>query len=131
MEYAIEMLNITKRFPGIVANDNITLQLRKGEIHALLGENGAGSLLLLKKAPFCCLHPQNNVVKDTKAFYQLKMLMHHSNAQIIGIVWIVDRNLLPVFVNLSRKKGKCRLPSFQLIYLGSAAGRPVVCVGLE
>ena len=41
-EYAIEMLNITKRFPGIVANDNITLQLKKGEIHALLGENGAG-----------------------------------------------------------------------------------------
>lgn len=41
-EYVIEMLNITKRFPGIVANDNITLQLKKGEIHALLGENGAG-----------------------------------------------------------------------------------------
>lgn len=41
-EYAIEMLNITKRFPGIVANDNITLQLKKGEIHALLGKNGAG-----------------------------------------------------------------------------------------
>ena len=35
-EYVIEMLNITKRFPGIVANDNITLQLKKGEIHALL-----------------------------------------------------------------------------------------------
>ena len=42
-EYIIEMLNITKRFPGIVANDNITLQLKKGEIHALLGENGAGN----------------------------------------------------------------------------------------
>ena len=37
-EYAVEMLNITKRFPGIIANDNITLQLKKGEIHALLGE---------------------------------------------------------------------------------------------
>ena len=36
-EYAVEMLNITKRFPGIIANDNITLQLKKGEIHALLG----------------------------------------------------------------------------------------------
>ena len=42
MEYVIEMRNIRKEFPGIVANDNITLQLRKGEIHALLGENGAG-----------------------------------------------------------------------------------------
>lgn len=47
MEYVIEMLNITKEFPGIKANDNITLQLKKGEIHALLGENGAGKSTLM------------------------------------------------------------------------------------
>ena len=45
--YAIEMLNITKSFSGKKANDNITLQLRKGEIHALLGENGAGKSTLM------------------------------------------------------------------------------------
>lgn len=45
--YIIEMLNITKEFPGIKANDNITLQLKKGEIHALLGENGAGKSTLM------------------------------------------------------------------------------------
>ena len=46
-EYIIEMLHITKEFPGIVANDDITLRLRKGEIHALLGENGAGKSTLM------------------------------------------------------------------------------------
>ena len=46
-EYAIEMLGITKKVPGIIANDNITLQLKKGEIHALLGENGAGKSTLM------------------------------------------------------------------------------------
>ena len=42
-QYVIEMLHITKEFPGIRANDDITLQLRKGEIHALLGETAQGS----------------------------------------------------------------------------------------
>ncbi len=46
-DYIIEMLHITKDFPGIRANDNITLQLRRGEIHALLGENGAGKSTLM------------------------------------------------------------------------------------
>lgn len=47
MEHIIEMLNIRKEFNGFVANDNITLQLKKGEIHALLGENGAGKSTLM------------------------------------------------------------------------------------
>jgi simple sugar transport system ATP-binding protein len=47
MDYIIEMAGITKVFPGIIANDDITLQLKKGEIHALLGENGAGKSTLM------------------------------------------------------------------------------------
>jgi len=47
MDYIVEMAGITKVFTGIIANDDITLQLKKGEIHALLGENGAGKSTLM------------------------------------------------------------------------------------
>ena len=46
-EYIVEMRHITKRFPGIIANDDVTIQVRKGEIYALLGENGAGKSTLM------------------------------------------------------------------------------------
>lgn len=47
MTYAVELLNITKDFPGIRANDNVTVRLKQGSIHALLGENGAGKSTLM------------------------------------------------------------------------------------
>lgn len=62
MDYIIEMLHITKEFPGIIANDDITLQLRKGEIHALLGENGAGKSTLMSVL-FGLYQPEKGIIK--------------------------------------------------------------------
>lgn len=63
MDYVIEMLNITKKFPGIIANDNVTLQLKKGEIHALLGENGAGKSTLMSVL-FGLYQPEKGIIRN-------------------------------------------------------------------
>ena len=47
-EFIVEMRNITKRFPGVVALDQVDFQLRPAEVHVLLGENGAGKSTLIK-----------------------------------------------------------------------------------
>lgn len=62
MEYVVEMLNIRKEFPGIIANDNISLELKKGEIHALMGENGAGKSTLMSIL-FGLYQPDNGSIR--------------------------------------------------------------------
>ena len=82
--YAIEMLNITKKFPGIIANDNITLQLKKGEIHALLGENGAGKSTLMSVL-FVLYQPEEGIIKKDGQEVKIKD-PNDANALGIGMV---------------------------------------------
>ena len=83
-EYAIEMLNITKRFPGIIANDNITLQLKHGEIHALLGENGAGKSTLMSVL-FGLYQAEEGVIKKDGKVVKIEN-PNDANALGIGMV---------------------------------------------
>jgi len=59
---AIEMLNISKVFPGVIANDNVNLRVESGEIHALLGENGAGKSTLMSML-FGLYEPSSGIIK--------------------------------------------------------------------
>ncbi|MEA4942347.1 MAG: ABC transporter ATP-binding protein [Oscillibacter sp.] len=78
------MLNITKRFPGIIANDNITLQLKKGEIHALLGENGAGKSTLMSVL-FGLYRPEEGTIRMNGKEVSIKN-PNDANALGIGMV---------------------------------------------
>lgn len=84
MEYAIEMLNITKEFPGIKANDQITLQVRQGEIHALLGENGAGKSTLMSIL-FGLYQPDEGMIKINGKEVQIND-PNDANKYAIGMV---------------------------------------------
>ena len=79
--YAIEMLNITKRFPGIVANNNVTLQLKQGEIHALLGENGAGKSTLMSVL-FGLYQAEEGIIKKNG---QVVKIQNPNDANALGI----------------------------------------------
>lgn len=105
--YAIEMLNITKRFPGIVANDNITIQLKKGEIHALLGENGAGKSTLMSVL-FGLYQPEEGKIrkdgKDVKIenpndANDLGIGMVHQHFKLVECFSVLDNIILGVEPN--------------------------------
>ena len=101
-ENIIEMLHITKEFPGIVANDDITLQLRKGEIHALLGENGAGKSTLMSVL-FGLYQPEAGVIKKNGQVVKvnnpndataLGIGMVHQHFKLIDVFTVLDNIIL-------------------------------------
>ena len=106
-QYAIEMLHITKKFPGIIANDDITLQLKKGEIHALLGENGAGKSTLMSVL-FGLYQPEEGVIKKDGKEVQIKdpndanafgIGMVHQHFKLVECFTVLDNIILGVEPN--------------------------------
>ena len=102
VENIIEMLHITKEFPGIIANDDITLQLRKGEIHALLGENGAGKSTLMSVL-FGLYQPEAGEIRkngqvvrinDPNDATALGIGMVHQHFQLIDVFTVLDNIIL-------------------------------------
>ena len=101
-EYVIEMLNIRKEFPGIVANDDITLQLKRGEIHALLGENGAGKSTLMSVL-FGLYQPEKGVIKKNGEVVQIRdpndatalhIGMVHQHFKLVDVFTVLDNIIL-------------------------------------
>lgn len=100
--YVIEMLHITKEFPGIKANDDITLQLKRGEIHALLGENGAGKSTLMSVL-FGLYQPEQGEIrkdgkvvriKDPNDATALNIGMVHQHFKLIEVFSVLDNIIL-------------------------------------
>ena len=100
--YIIEMLHITKEFPGIIANDDVTLQLKKGEIHALLGENGAGKSTIMSVL-FGLYRPENGEIKKNGEKVEIKnpndatalgIGMVHQHFKLVEIFSVLDNIIL-------------------------------------
>ncbi len=103
-DYVIEMLHITKEFPGIKANDDITLQLKRGEIHALLGENGAGKSTLMSVLFGLYQAEQGEIRKDGKTVHikdpneanRLGIGMVHQHFKLVECFSVLDNIILGV-----------------------------------
>jgi ABC-type uncharacterized transport system ATPase subunit len=119
---ALEMRGITKRYPGVVANDHIDLEVRPGEIHALLGENGAGKTtlmnilyglarpdegeILLDGAPARIANPTDAIARGIN--------MVHQHFMLVPVLTVAENILLgeetmagPIFID--RKEAKRRI----------------------
>ena len=102
MSHVIEMIGIRKEFPGIVANDDITLQVEAGEIHAILGENGAGKSTLMSIL-FGLYHADKGIIKvrgkevhikSPNDAFDLGIGMVHQHFQLVRNFTVADNIIL-------------------------------------
>ena len=119
---ALEMRGITKRYPGVVANDGIDLEIRPGEIHALLGENGAGKSTLMNILYGLATPDEGEIlldgsavtIKDPSDAIARGISMVHQHFMLVPVLSVADNILLgeetmanPIF--LDRKEARRRI----------------------
>lgn len=125
MSELLELKNITKKFPGVLANDNISLSVRKGEIHALLGENGAGKSTLMNVL-YGLYQPDSGEIwfdgervkiRSPKEAINLGIGMVHQHFKLVPTLTVAENIAIlekysfnPV-INLKKVKEKIRLLS--------------------
>jgi len=127
-DYIIEMLGITKEFPGIVANDNITLQLRRGEIHALLGENGAGKSTLMSVL-FGLYQPEAGEIRKNGETVKIEnpndatalgIGMVHQHFKLVDVFTVLDNIILGAETTkcgfLKKKEARARVKALSEKY---------------
>jgi general nucleoside transport system ATP-binding protein len=101
-QIVVEMRGITKRFPGIVANDSISFKVRKGEIHALLGENGAGKSTLMNilfglyqpDEGEIYINEQKVAITDPEVAIKLGIGMIHQHFMLVEPYTVVENIIL-------------------------------------
>ncbi len=116
MSVAIEMKNITKKFPGVIANDNINFNVEKGEIHSLLGENGAGKTTLMNvlfglfeaEQGEIYLNGKNVNIEHPKQALQKGLGMVHQHFMLINRMSVLENIILGLekTINLNKKAHK-------------------------
>ncbi len=102
--YIIEMLGITKKFPGIIANNDVTLQIEGGSVHALLGENGSGKStlmnvlfgLLVPDAGSIRLRGSDVAITDPHVATELGIGMVHQHFQLIDTFTVTENIILGI-----------------------------------
>lgn len=127
-EYVVEMLHITKEFPGIKANDDITLQLKRGEIHALLGENGAGKSTLMSVL-FGLYQPDGGEIRingkpvkinNPNDATALHIGMVHQHFKLVDVFTVLDNIILGAEDTkagfLSKKKARAKVKALSERY---------------
>ncbi|MFA6649024.1 MAG: ATP-binding cassette domain-containing protein, partial [Candidatus Izemoplasmatales bacterium] len=104
MDYTIEMLNITKTFGPLIANDDVTMQVKKGEIHAILGENGAGKSTLMSilfglykaDSGIIKINGEQVDIKDPNDANKMKIGMVHQHFKLVEVFTVLQNIILGV-----------------------------------